>query len=157
MFLSEWFVAISSLIIPKTDPVHNVVEISSPFGTFELVTASRKTSQVMDSSIIQTILGFLGDNMKMPQLTNLYNIWYLPILLALMYVFWQRILSPLSSIPGPLGASLSRFWLVQRTRKGMLHRQLLGLHEKYGSLVRIAPNEVSVTDLDAIRKIYGGL
>lgn len=111
----------------------------------------------MDSSIIQTILGFLGDNMKMPQLTNLYNIWYLPILLALMYVFWQRILSPLSSIPGPLGASLSRFWLVQRTRKGMLHRQLLGLHEKYGSLVRIAPNEVSVTDLDAIRKIYGGL
>ncbi|KAG8626743.1 hypothetical protein KVT40_005688 [Elsinoe batatas] len=36
-----------------------------------------------------------------------------------------------------------------------MHITIRTLHQKYGRLVRIAPNEVSVADLDAIRTIYG--
>lgn len=32
---------------------------------------------------------------------------------------------------------------------------LIALHDKYGNLVRTAPNEVSVADLSAIKHIYG--
>lgn len=36
-----------------------------------------------------------------------------------------------------------------------MHRQLINLHEQYGPLVRTGPNEVSVADPAAIKKIYG--
>lgn len=36
-----------------------------------------------------------------------------------------------------------------------MHRQMIALHEKHGYLVRIGPNEVSVSDPAAIKTIYG--
>ena len=32
---------------------------------------------------------------------------------------------------------------------------MIDLHQRYGKLVRTGPNEVSVSDLAAIKKIYG--
>ncbi|KAF9891401.1 hypothetical protein FE257_004257 [Aspergillus nanangensis] len=79
------------------------------------------------------------------------------ILIALptSYVIYHRIFSPLASIPGPISASLSRLWLVKHTKQGDMHREILKLHAQHGKLVRTGPNEVSVTDLNAIKKIYG--
>ena len=62
---------------------------------------------------------------------------------------------PLTSIPGPLTARLSRLWMVRHSRKGDMHRTMISLHMKYGKLVRTGPNELSVSDLSAIKKIYG--
>lgn len=36
-----------------------------------------------------------------------------------------------------------------------MHRVMTELHNKHGKLVRIGPNEVSVSDLAAIKSIYG--
>ena len=36
-----------------------------------------------------------------------------------------------------------------------MHRKMIDLHAKYGTLVRTGPNEISVSDLDAIKTIYG--
>ena len=35
-----------------------------------------------------------------------------------------------------------------------MHRETIRLHEKHGTLVRMGPDQVSVTDPDAIKKIY---
>lgn len=78
-----------------------------------------------------------------------------PVLLFLSYVVYLRFLSPLSSIPGPFSASLSRLWLLKHSWDGDMHRTMIALHAKYGKLVRTAPDEVSVSDLNAIKKIYG--
>ena len=72
-----------------------------------------------------------------------------------VYVGYYKIWSSLAGIPGPFFASLSRAWLVFHSLSGDMHRETVRLHEKHGSLVRIGPNQVSVTDPDAIRKIYG--
>ncbi|KAF2267043.1 cytochrome P450 [Lojkania enalia] len=86
----------------------------------------------------------------------LYQYFYfIPFATLLSYILYQRFFSPLSSIPGPFLASLTRWWLVYITRLGHYNRTLLHLHNKYGSLVRIAPDEVSVVDLDGFRTIYG--
>ena len=74
---------------------------------------------------------------------------------VVVYVVYQRFFSPLAHIPGPFSASLSRWWLVKKTRGGQLHRDMIRQHEKYGHLVRTAPDEVSVADPRAIKKIYG--
>ncbi|KAK4233361.1 hypothetical protein C8A03DRAFT_19556 [Achaetomium macrosporum] len=71
------------------------------------------------------------------------------------YVAYQRLFSPFSGIPGPFWASLSRLWLTWHARKGDLHVVMVRLHEKHGKLVRIAPSEVSISDLPAIKTIYG--
>lgn len=74
---------------------------------------------------------------------------------AVVYIIYESFFSPLSSIPGPLLARLTKWWLIYHTRRGDLHRELIRLHEQYGDLVRMAPNEVSVADPVAIKKIYG--
>lgn len=73
----------------------------------------------------------------------------------ILYFIFIRLLHPLAKIPGPLSASLTRLWMVQISRGGDMHRVMLSLHEKHGKLVRVGPNEVSVSDLAAIKAIYG--
>ena len=77
------------------------------------------------------------------------------VLVLAIYVAYQQYFSALARIPGPFGASLSRLWLVKHSWDGDMHRQMINLHSKYGKLVRTGPNEVSVSDLGAIKKIYG--
>ncbi len=80
---------------------------------------------------------------------------YVTLVLAGVYVAYQRYFSHLASIPGPFSASLSRYWLVKHTRRGDMHREMLRMHGAYGPLVRTGPNEISVVDPPAIKKIYG--
>ena len=43
---------------------------------------------------------------------------------------------------------------MYRIYVGDMHTVQRGLHERFGPIVRIAPNEVSTADLAAIPKIY---
>lgn len=76
-------------------------------------------------------------------------------LLGLVYLLYIRYASPLANVPGPLSAGLSRLWLAHHSRKGDMHRVMQKLHRKYGTIVRTAPNEVSISDLNAVKQIYG--
>ncbi len=79
----------------------------------------------------------------------------LPLVIVIFYVVYFRFLSPLAKIPGPFSASLSRLWILRHSWKGDMHRIMVGLHKQHGKLIRTGPNEVSVSDLTAIKKIYG--
>ncbi|KAK0659902.1 Pisatin demethylase [Lasiodiplodia hormozganensis] len=78
-----------------------------------------------------------------------------PALAIFAYVVYQLYLSPLAKIPGPFSAKLSRLWITKHSWDGDMHRTVIELHNKHGNLVRTGPNEVSVADLSAIKKIYG--
>lgn len=71
------------------------------------------------------------------------------------YIAYQLFLSPLSAIPGPFWAKLSRVWITHLSWRGGTHTVMVELHKKHGKLVRIGPNEVSVAEPSAIKKIYG--
>lgn len=70
------------------------------------------------------------------------------------YCIYQRLFSPLSRIPGPFWASLTPLWKLLSFKNGNFHETIVSLHQKYGKLVRIAPNEVIISDGAAIRQIY---
>ncbi|KAF2157283.1 cytochrome P450 [Myriangium duriaei CBS 260.36] len=72
-----------------------------------------------------------------------------------LYLFYYKLLHPLAKVPGPFWASLTRLWILKKTRDGSMHRLSIALHEKYGPIVRTGPNEVSVSDLAVIKTIYG--
>ncbi|KAL5045011.1 hypothetical protein BDW71DRAFT_215423 [Aspergillus fruticulosus] len=61
---------------------------------------------------------------------------------------------PLIAVPGPFWARWSPAWLVYHTLKGDMHRNMLQLHSKYGTIVRTGPHEVSISDPEAIQLIY---
>lgn len=74
--------------------------------------------------------------------------------LLFLYVIYQRFFSPLAKLNGPFWASLSPAYKLYHMTKGNFHEMIVDLHEEYGPIVRIAPNEVIISDKTAIREIY---
>lgn len=68
---------------------------------------------------------------------------------------YRLYLHPLAHVPGPFIAKLSGLWRDAGYRRGKWHEDVLAIHEKYGRVVRIAPNEVSVVDEWAMKNLYG--
>ncbi|KAI1498990.1 cytochrome P450 [Biscogniauxia marginata] len=74
-------------------------------------------------------------------------------MLAILRGFWDWLKQ--CHVPGPLPASISNIPRLTWAWSGKAHQIHIGLHEKYGDLVRLGPNVTSVGDPFAIQKIYG--
>ncbi|KAI6557917.1 hypothetical protein MCOR03_005593 [Pyricularia oryzae] len=68
---------------------------------------------------------------------------------------WKRRSHPLRSIPGPWINSLSEISAALALVKGDQHIYYKSLHEKYGRVVRVSPNELSFLSTEARQEIYG--
>lgn len=73
---------------------------------------------------------------------------------ALDFVY-NVFLHPLSRVPGPFIARFSRFWVFYKIAKRDFHEVNLELHRRYGPVVRVAPNEVSVWSAEAVKVVHG--
>lgn len=62
---------------------------------------------------------------------------------------------PLAHFPGPLLWRGSNVPKMINQLRGTIHYRMLELHEKYGPVVRLAPNELTYTTATALREIYG--
>ena len=62
---------------------------------------------------------------------------------------------PLASFPGPKIAAVTRLYYIKHLLTGRLPFNNAKLHEKYGGVVRIAPDELSFITAEAWRDIYG--
>lgn len=61
----------------------------------------------------------------------------------------------LRNVPGPLVTSFTDLWRsYHQIYKGPFSDVLASLHERYGPIVRIGPNTVSVADASAVPTIY---
>ncbi|EJT98017.1 cytochrome P450 [Dacryopinax primogenitus] len=78
----------------------------------------------------------------------------LVLLTVIGYVIRQRFIHPLSKYPGPFLASLTNLWSTYLAYRGDWHIVLDRLHKRQGSIIRIAPNEVSISDPSAMKMIY---
>ncbi len=65
--------------------------------------------------------------------------------------------SPLRHFPGPLLAKLSDAWLITITFSGRRAFIIHALHQRYGPVVRIAPNELCFSSAAAAHDIYLGV
>ncbi|OHW95971.1 cytochrome p450 [Colletotrichum incanum] len=69
-------------------------------------------------------------------------------------VLWTGFKSPLKDVPGPLHTRFSRLRLKIARLTGTRMHYIHSLHEKYGDIVRVAPNEISCVDLQSVAQIY---
>jgi hypothetical protein len=92
------------------------------------------------------------------RLLSVGQIAQIAIVLPLGYVFlgaiYRRYFHPLSKYPGPFFASITRWWMVTQIFEAKHERNIRALHKKYGPIVRIAPNEVVISDPEAVKTIY---
>lgn len=70
-------------------------------------------------------------------------------------IVYSVFLGPLSKYPGPKFAAASRIPFAIRRLQGTDIHWVHKLHLKYGDVVRIAPTEISYTDGQAWKDIYG--
>lgn len=66
----------------------------------------------------------------------------------------NKLISPLSRIPGPFLASITDYWLVLIDLAGLRTLTIHQLHQKYGPVVRVGPHEVSFADQESVNEIY---
>jgi len=81
-----------------------------------------------------------------------YTLLLLPILYYLLPYIRNN---SLRKIPAPFPAAFTRLWLLYQARRGRRYLEVDALHKKYGKVVRIQPEHVSIADVDAIQTIYG--
>ncbi|KAL2757301.1 hypothetical protein ACRALDRAFT_2025126 [Sodiomyces alcalophilus JCM 7366] len=76
---------------------------------------------------------------------------------VVLYYAWPYFVTyrHIRDIPGPLTARLSNWWLLSTARRGKRYEIVDEAHKKYGPVMRIQPNHVSINDDEAIQAIYG--
>ncbi|KAG5730825.1 Cytochrome P450 67, partial [Termitomyces sp. T112] len=62
---------------------------------------------------------------------------------------------PLAKYPGPLLCRVSKMYMAFLSLGGKQHTYYLQLHEQYGDIVRVGPNELSICDAAAIAPMMG--
>jgi hypothetical protein len=80
-------------------------------------------------------------------------------IVILFVVLFQAFVFPGSSrikgVPGPKLYALTKWRLAYDEWKGNRTRTIHELHQKYGTVVRVGPNELSFNSLSALKTIYG--
>lgn len=91
-------------------------------------------------------------------MTSTLNLVLILLASVLFYPIYQAIynlyLNPLRTYPGPKLNAISRIPYIMQIIRGTPHVYLKALHDKYGDVVRITPDELSYNN-DAWRDIFG--
>ncbi|KAJ6102214.1 cytochrome P450 [Penicillium sp. IBT 16267x] len=77
------------------------------------------------------------------------------IAFLLCRICWTLLFTPTARVPGPKSFAWTKWRLAYEDCKGTRTRTIHRLHETYGPMVRVGPNEVSFNTLAALRQIYG--
>jgi hypothetical protein len=109
--------------------------------------ATTRSKPVHIMSIFEIVLGI---PLAYPMLTILL----IPLALLFIRSIYRVFFHPLSHIPGPLLPRTTSLWLHYHAYIGDEASAIHQLHASYGAFVRISPNEVDISDADAIQPIY---
>ncbi|KAF2158991.1 hypothetical protein M409DRAFT_30526 [Zasmidium cellare ATCC 36951] len=77
-----------------------------------------------------------------------------PVFLIACLAVYRLFFHPLSKIPGPLSQKLSGFPRIWHCRQGDRFLREMETHDRYGSVIRIAPNALCFNTLSALQTIY---
>lgn len=72
-----------------------------------------------------------------------------------MQATYNVFFSPLRNVPGPLLARMTTKWLTLIDLGGYRTLTIHELHKRFGPTVRVAPNELSFSNSECVREIYG--
>lgn len=79
------------------------------------------------------------------------------ILLTYYFILHPAFFSPLAKLPNAhWSAPYSRLWILNKRYNKRENRALLAAHQRLGPVIRVAPYELSIDDVDCVRTVYSG-
>lgn len=79
----------------------------------------------------------------------------LAVFIFILQIYAYKNLTCIESVPGPRLYDISKWRLAYEDWTGRRTKTIHQLHQQYGPVVRIGPNEISFNSLEAIKTIYG--
>ena len=79
---------------------------------------------------------------------------YAVVLVWTVAALHKLLSSPLASLPGPWYTKFTGLLLKSNELRAQRRHYIHKLHQKYGPVVRLAPNEVSFASLEGMKEIY---
>ncbi|CEL11547.1 hypothetical protein ASPCAL14648 [Aspergillus calidoustus] len=91
------------------------------------------------------------------RLADVSPIWWAGFFLLVIFarLLHRTFMHPLRKIPGPPLAKVTELWRTGRYLRGRWHEDILECHRKYGPVVRLSPNEVSIVSPDLVKTVFG--
>lgn len=80
--------------------------------------------------------------------------WFSLIMGVLLVAIYRTFFHPLARVPGPKLAAISNIWHARQIARGRMAQLGVELHQKYGDIVRVGPNEVWFNTTEAFDQIY---
>jgi len=137
-------VRLSSIYQQRTDLTFRVITHKH----FE--SSTRAESDTIPSTVLEMAL--------LEYVPSFWNVATFSLAIAVLYRtiagVYLRYRADLCDIPGPELAAWTSLWRFRDAWKGQAHRTAVELHRKYGKLVRIGPQVISVSDPAMIPVIY---
>ncbi|KAG8168600.1 hypothetical protein KVR01_001349 [Diaporthe batatas] len=87
-------------------------------------------------------------------LQHQYYLLVAAVAVAALGLAYNVLRNPLAKIPGPWYSAITSAVLTNEWLKGRRSKYVHRLHERYGPIVRISPNEVDVMDVTAVKEIH---
>jgi len=82
---------------------------------------------------------------------------FVSILLVYQYIIFPSFLSPLSHMPNAHWSSpYSRIWILSVRWNNRENKTLHAIHRRLGPVIRLGPNELSISNTDSLRNVYQG-
>ncbi|KAI4680286.1 uncharacterized protein J4E84_007934 [Alternaria hordeiaustralica] len=78
----------------------------------------------------------------------------LVVLAYIIKIVWKGLTGPLSKLPGPWYTKYTNLVLRYQTVSGKRIFYVDNLHQRYGGVVRISPNETAVSDIAGVSQIH---
>ncbi|CDO71116.1 hypothetical protein BN946_scf184844.g120 [Trametes cinnabarina] len=97
----------------------------------------------------------LKHTMSLPWAAAVSSTTFFSTILVSISVYRLSPLHPLAQYPGPLSCRLSKFWMAYISVSGRQHLYIKSLHDRYGDIVRIGPNELSFRDISILHSMMG--
>jgi len=79
---------------------------------------------------------------------------WLFLVFFIVYCLYSRLTSPLAKLPGPLYTLFTSLPLKYHEFSASRRTWIHSLHENYGPVVRLSPDEVSFSNVEAMKEIY---
>lgn len=92
-------------------------------------------------------MGLLTSPLLPPALALL---WFLAYYIVPYFTTYKE----LQGIPGPLVAKFSNIWLALGARQGQKFAWVDDAHKKYGRIVRVGYNHVSIAEPEGLQTVY---
>ncbi|KAK8069428.1 Tryprostatin B 6-hydroxylase [Apiospora phragmitis] len=81
----------------------------------------------------------------------------LTVLSLLRFALYPVLLSPLARIPkAHWSCAVSPIWILWARYTSRENRTIGEAHRRYGPIVRLAPNEISINDMESVKTVYQG-